>query len=270
MNSQQGDPPEPKPYDPRAEATKLLRSTRAGALATTTPEGTPFASLVTVATLPDGSPILLVSRLAKHTRNLEADPRLALLLARSGDGDPLAHPRLTIEGAATCVTEAGEHAAARARFLAKHPRAELYADFADFSFWRVGIERAQLVGGFGRQAGFDAAGLLTPLDAAESLIAAEAGALAHLEADHKDALGLYATVLAEEAPGEWCATGLDPEGLDLACGDRAARIAFPAMVRTPQQLRGTLAELAQLARDIQARTAATLPDRVCTSAKSAI
>jgi len=248
MNAQPSDPTEARPYDPLAEAKQLLRSVRTGALATSTPERTPFASLVTVATVPDGSPILLVSRLAKHTQHLEADPRLSLLLARVGEGDPLAHPRLTILGTAARVTDPAERAALRARFLAKHPRAELYADFPDFSFWLVGIERAQLVGGFGRQGSFEGTSLRTSLDAAEGLVAAEAGALAHLDADHKTTLALYATVLAGEPEGDWHATGLDPEGLDLACGDRTARIAFPGPVRTPEELRKSLVELAELAR----------------------
>lgn len=249
MNAQPGNTSEAKPYDPLAEAKELLRSVRVGALATSTPEHTPFASLVTVATAPDGSPILLVSRLAKHTQHLEANPHLSLLLARTGEGDPLAHPRVTIEGTAARVSEPDARTALRARFLRKHPRAELYADFPDFSFWLVGIERAQLVGGFGRQGSFDGASLRTPLAEAESLVTAEDGALAHLNADHADALSFYATALAGEAPGAWHATGLDPEGLDLACGDRTARIVFPAPIRTPEDLRQVLVELAACARN---------------------
>jgi putative heme iron utilization protein len=262
MNAQQSDRSDTKPYDPLAEAKELLRSVRVGALATSTPEQTPFASLVTVATAPDGSPILLVSRLAKHTQHLEADPRLALLLARVGEGDPLAHPRVTIQGTAARVSEPSARAALRARFLRRHPQAELYADFPDFSFWLVGIERAQLVGGFARQGSFEGAALRTSLGAAESLVAAEAGALAHLDADHKDVLALYATVLAGAPEGDWHATGLDPEGLDLACGDRTVRIGFPAPVRTPEDLRKALVELASLAGKGAASRAAE-PDHGC-------
>ena len=128
-----------------SEAKGLLRSVRAGALATSTPEHTPFASLVTVATAPDGSPILLVSRLAAHTRHLEADPRLSLLLARSRRGRP-ARPSAPDDPRHRGPRDgSGRRAALRARFLAKHPKAELYADFPDFSFWLVAIERAQLV-----------------------------------------------------------------------------------------------------------------------------
>jgi putative heme iron utilization protein len=248
MNVNSSESAEAKPYDPLAEAKDLLRSVRAGALATSTSDHTPFASLVTVATAPDGSPILLVSRLAAHTRHLEADPHLSLLLARSGEGDPLAHPRLTLLGTATKVTEPDRRTALRARFLRKHPKAELYADFPDFSFWLVTIERAHLNGGFARAASFEGAALTTPVEAAESLIAAEEEALAHLDTDHKDALAIYATVLAGERQGDWHPTGLDPEGLDLACDDRTVRIGFPTSVRTPAELRHVLIELATCAR----------------------
>lgn len=248
MNAQSADPPEARPYDPLTEAKELLRSTRSGALATVTPEGFPFASLVTVATAPDASPILLLSRLAAHTRHLEADPRLSLLLARGGEGDPLAHPRLTMLGMAERIADPIRREAARARFLAKHPKAALYADFADFSFWRVAIERASLNGGFGRAASFEGASLTTALGDADVLVAGEAEALAHLNTDHRNVLALYATMLAGAPEGDWHASGLDPEGLDLACGDRTARIDFPCPVRTPEALQRTLMEIAARAR----------------------
>ncbi|MGH6852554.1 MAG: pyridoxamine 5'-phosphate oxidase family protein, partial [Methylocella sp.] len=101
----------PPVYDALAQAKELLRSVRAGALATLAPGNFPFASLVNVATAPGGSPILLLSRLAAHTRHLASDPRLSLLLARNGAGDPLAHPRVTIMGRAECVTDPDGRAA---------------------------------------------------------------------------------------------------------------------------------------------------------------
>src|SRR5215207_2327165 len=140
-------PSQPPDFAPVATAKHLLRTIRAGALATLDAQGAfPFASLVTVATDLDGSPLLLISRLAAHTRNLEADPRASILLSQGGKGDPLAHPRLTVMGR---VERTGEPRA-RARFLARHPKARLYADFADFSFWRLSIEGAYLNGGFAR------------------------------------------------------------------------------------------------------------------------
>ncbi|MGQ0446514.1 MAG: HugZ family pyridoxamine 5'-phosphate oxidase [Beijerinckiaceae bacterium] len=241
-----GDPPA---YNALAQAKELLRSVRAGALATLVPEiAFPFASLVNVATAPDGSPILLLSRLAAHTRHLASDPRLSLLLAQTGPGDPLAHPRVTIMGRAECVIDPDGRAALRARFLAKHPESALYADFADFSFWRVAMEEAHLNGGFARAGHFRAASIVTSLEGAEALVAADAQALAEVNAQHQDALARLAAALAGKTDGPWRATGIDPEGIDLSCGDRTARIAFLRPVRGLDGLREILSELGEAAR----------------------
>lgn len=235
-------------FDALAEAKRLLRTIRAGSLATLDGPGGPFASLVTVATDHDGRPLLLVSKLSSHTRHLLKDPRCSLLLAQTGTGDPLAHPRLTLTGAARQIADAAERAHVRARFLARHPQAELYADFGDFSFWRIDLDQAHLNGGFARAARFPADRLLTRIDDAADLIAAEAGAVAHMNEDHADALALYAEVLSGQPAGVWVATGLDPEGMDLACGDLTARVTFPERVTSPGDLRKTLVALAAKAR----------------------
>jgi heme iron utilization protein len=239
----------PPGYDALAEAKRLLRQIRSGALATlASGTGHPFATLVSVATDFDGSPILLTSALSTHSVNLVVDPRASILLAEGGRGDPLAHPRLTIVGRAARAEDPGLRARLRARFLARHPKSALYADFGDFSFWRVGIEAAHLNGGFGKAADFQGTAVVTALEDAQSLVAVEADAVAHMNGDHAEALQLYATRLAGESEGQWCATGLDPEGLDLAWGDRTARVAFPRRVTDPAELRKLLVELAAIAR----------------------
>ena len=226
-------------------AKDLLRRIRSGALATLDREGGfPFASLVTVATDLAGAPLLLMSRLSEHTRNLEADPRASVLLAESGKGDPLAHPRLTVIGEVSRCTDPK----VRERFLARHPKAQLYADFADFSFFRMTASRFHLNGGFARAMSGEAPTIMTSLDGSEALLGAEADALGHLNEDHADALSLYATRLAGAPAGNWRATGLDPEGLDLMSGDRSARVAFPERVTTPGLLRQTLKSMAERAR----------------------
>jgi putative heme iron utilization protein len=232
-------------FDAAGLGKHLLRTVRAGALATLDRDGGfPFASLVTVATDTDGSPLLLMSRLSEHTRNLEQDPRASVLLAETGKGDPLAHPRLTVIGRAERTTEPR----VRSRFLARHPKAKLYADFADFSFWRLTVEKAHLNGGFARAAALRAEELLTGVAGAEALLAAEAGAVEHMNEDHAEALVLYATVLAGAAPGPWQATGVDPEGIDLMAGDRTARALFPERVTDPGNLRRVLVAMAARAR----------------------
>jgi putative heme iron utilization protein len=240
----QGDERTPAPYDALGEAKRLLRSIRSGALATLGSDGHPFATLVNVATDVDGSPLLLVSKLALHTRYLEADGRCSILLAQTGKGDPLAHPRLTMSGRAEPVSQTR----ARNRFLRRHPKSALYADFPDFRFWRATLESAHLNGGFGKAGDFGAAAVLTDLSGAEDLVAAEEAALEHLNADHAEALRLYATRLAGEADGPWRATGIDPEGLDLMLADKTARIVFPNRVATPGTLRKVLKDLAEEAR----------------------
>jgi putative heme iron utilization protein len=251
--------PEPSPeqaapptvgFDAQGLAKSLLRATPSGALATLDGTGQPFSTLTTVATDTDGRPLMLLSRLAAHTRHLEADGRCSLLLARLGRGDPLAHPRLTVNGrAARLDPDGAERERARRRFLAVHPKAELYAGFPDFSFWRVDIAEGHLNGGFARAARLDAADLLTDLAGAEALVAAEEEAVAHMNADHGETIGLYATALLRGAPGRWRMTGLDPEGCDLACAEERRRLAFPERVTTPAALRAMLVALAKRARE---------------------
>ncbi|MEA2758759.1 MAG: hypothetical protein QOH65_1372 [Methylobacteriaceae bacterium] len=231
-------------YDALGEAKRLLRMIRAGALASLAEGGHPFASLVNVATDYDGSPLLLLSRLAAHTANLERDRRCSLLLSEGGKGDPLAHPRLTIVGRAERTR--AEHV--RGRFLRRHPKSDLYAGFADFAFWRISAEGVHLNGGFAKAADFSGDAVLTPLDVADALLAAEEGAIAHMNEDHREALALYATKLLGEAEGPWRATGIDPDGMDLAAGDRTARVMFDKPIKTPGELRSALVALAAKAR----------------------
>lgn len=237
-------------FDPKSVAKGLLRTTRAGSLATIDRNtGHPFASLVNVATDVDGAPIILVSRLSTHTANLEKDPRASVLLASAGKGDPLAHPRLTVLGAFVQIARGSvDEPRVRRRFLARHPKSELYAGFADFSFWRLDAVSAHLNGGFARAADLKAADVLTEIGGAEELIEAEDGAIAHMNEDHADAVRLYAARLLGAEDGKWRLTGLDPEGLDLALGDATLRLPFPQRVTDAQTLRRVVVELAAKAR----------------------
>jgi putative heme iron utilization protein len=198
---------------PAATARQLLRSLDRGSLATSL-EGRPYASLVLVATAPDGSPLLLISTLAQHTMNIAANPEVALLLDGTGGLDePLTGPRVTLMGRAA----AAEEPALRARFLARHPSAAIYADFTDFRLYRIAIERGHLVAGFGRIHWIAAADLLPPgLDA---LAAAEAEILQRAEED--------GAAMALRGPG-WRFIGVDAEGADLRREGEVARLNFAA------------------------------------------
>ena len=240
-----GNAPETGGFDPVAEGKHLLRTVRSGALATLDRDtGDPFCSLVTVATDLDGSPLLLLSGLAAHAGNLDADPRASLLLASTGKGDPLAHPRLTIVGR----VERSAEPRVRSRFLRRHPKAELYADFPDFTFRRLVIGGASLNGGFARAARLGPAEIGTDMTGAEGLAAGEEGAVAHMNEDHADAIALYATRLAGAPEAAWRATGCDPEGIDMAAGDLTARALFPERAAAPGDLRRILVALAGAAR----------------------
>lgn len=242
----------PADFDPVGLAKTLLRATRAGTLGTLDRNtGHPFASLVNVATDVDGSPVILTSRLSTHTANLEADGRASILLAQSGKGDPLAHPRLTVLGVfARVERDSADAARVRRRFLARHPKSELYVGFGDFAFWRMTVAAAHLNGGFARAADLNAAELLTDISGAEELIAAEEGAVEHMNSDHAEATRLYATKLLGEDDGPWRISGLDPDGADLTAGDRTARLAFRERVTSGGALRQMLVELAKQARAI--------------------
>ena len=141
----------PAGYDGLAEARRLLRSIRAGSLATLDASGAPFASLVNVATAFDGAPLLLMSGLSAHTQYLGRDPRASILLAETGKGDPLAHPRLSLWGTVEAIgRESKKFSPARAAYLLDHPKAQLYVDFPDFLFFKMVVDGASLNGGFGK------------------------------------------------------------------------------------------------------------------------
>lgn len=236
----------PAAFDAVAMARQVLRTGRTGALATLDPaSGFPLATLVNVATDVDGTPLLLASRLSLHRRNFEADPRASILFAALGKGDPMANSRrLSVVGR----IERSDDPNARRRFLARHPKSKLYADFPDFDLFRLAVEGFHPNGGFARAADLKTGDILLDLAGCEALIEAEGGAVAHMNEDHADALSLYATRLLGAAEGRWRTSGLDPDGIDLVCGDRSERLAFPERVTSPGALRKTLAELAAQAR----------------------
>jgi len=235
-------------FDPGRTARSLLRRRRQGALATLMAgSGDPYCSLVSTASHPDGSPILLISRLAVHTRNLLADSRVSLMLDERAEGDPLEGARIMLAGRAA---EAGPDEAdvLRRRYLNAHPSAEAFAGFKDFSFFRIIPTGAHLVAGFGRIVDLAPAQFLTRIDDAGALLAAEQGAVEHMNADHREALNLYATRLLGAQAADWLCTGCDPDGIDMQAGQLTLRLDFPGRVTGPGELRKMLVRLAEAAR----------------------
>jgi len=226
----------------------LDRAALATALPTASPtdSGTPwpYASLVLAAVDHDLSPILLLSDLAEHTKAISADGRVSLLFDGTGGLDqPLTGPRVTLLGRAGRTTDErlGQ------RFLARHPDAAMYAGFKDFHFYRVAVERAHLVAGFGKIRWLEAAELL-PVPTPEGLAESEAGIVSHMNDDHADALQLYAEKLLGLAGGDWRMTGIDAEGIDLRRGGQVARLPFDAPLAAAAEARKVLVSLVGRAR----------------------
>ncbi|MGE0423921.1 MAG: HugZ family protein [Reyranellaceae bacterium] len=233
---------------PATRARDLMRRLDRASLATSLPaDGLPwpYASLVLTALDHDLSPILLVSDLAEHSKAIASSPRVCLLFdGTAGLDQPLTGPRLSVFGVAT----RNEEPRLRARFLARHPDAQMYADFRDFNFYRVAIERAHFVAGFGRIDAIDGAALRLDPSPWQALIDREADIVSHMNEDHADAVGLYATRLLGLAPGAWRMTGVDADGCDLRCRGQVARLSFDAPVLDAEQARKALVELVRRAR----------------------
>jgi heme oxygenase (biliverdin-IX-beta and delta-forming) len=228
---------------------RLMRRQGHAVLATSL-DGQPYASLVAVACDIDASPLLLLSDLAQHSRNIAADNRVSLLF--DGDGsrlpapDPLAEPRLSLLGKAVQAADPRR----LARFIAHHPSAAVYTGFGDFRLYRVEIGRGHLVAGFGRISWIEPVDLRFAQEA-WALAAAEADIVAHMNADHADAISLYATQLLHRAGTGWRMTGIDPEGVDLRCETETARLDFSDAALDPQAARRALIALADQARAIR-------------------
>jgi hypothetical protein len=219
-----------------------MRGHGRAALATSM-RGAPYASLVLFVADLDASPLLLLSDLAQHARNIAFDPRISLLIdATEGHPDPLTGPRLTLIGRADAIPDPRR----LARFIAHHPTSGAYSGFADFRLYRMAVERGHLVAGFGRIHWIGARDLVLDADVG-ALVAAEAGMLRQInEADANALAGWAGSLLGRPALG-WKLIGIDPEGIDLRCDGETARIDFPSVAATPAEARAALAQLAETA-----------------------
>jgi putative heme iron utilization protein len=222
--------------------------------------GYPYASLVAAATQPDGSPLLLLSGLAEHAKNIAADQRCSILFdGTSADRAALTGARVTLVGR---LREA-EPATARRRYLARHPDASGFVDFADFKLYQLDIEWAHLVAGFGRILRLQVDDLSITTSDAAAIIDAEPGILEHMNADHADAIAAMAMAHSGAANldgrlnsgqpvgspiDEWRMVGCDPEGFDLTDGHRAVRIRFATRVTTTDAVRRELVAITAAAR----------------------
>ncbi|WP_424814608.1 HugZ family protein [Roseococcus sp. YIM B11640] len=222
--------------DPGFQARRIIRAAAFATLATQE-DGQPHAGLVTPAAAPDLSILLWLSDLSEHTRQLKREPRCALLFqGEAAEANPQTMPRVTVTGTAERI----EDEALKARWLARHPYAALYAGFGDFGLWRVVPAEARLVGGFARAIRLPLAKLLPDHAALASVSAAEAGIIAHVNDEHADAISAIAEGLLGEATGAWRISALDPDGIDLISGEIVRRWAFFTPAASPEDVRMNL------------------------------
>lgn len=237
------------------EARTIAAATNVGTLASLTKSGDPWASFVTyglLATGPSGgAPVLCVSHLAEHGRNLAADPRASLAVVAPGaEADPLASPRITLAGVVEKPV-GDELAAARDAHLAAVEAAKYYIDYSDFSVWVLRVRRVRWVGGYGRMDSTTAEqyAAATP----DPLHAIAAGAIEHLNADHAGALTEMARALGgfPDAESAVC-TGVDRYGLDLKVGTPRGpaytRVGFGGALTSAEELRAATVDLVRRAR----------------------
>lgn len=245
-----------------AEARRIMRGAASAALATATEDGQPFASLATPAVAPDGTVLLRLSTLSEHTRQLMRHPRCSLLFAGAPEtANPQTAPRVTVTGLAERV-QGDEEPPLKARWLARHPYAALYADFGDFGLWRVRPGGALLVGGFARAHRLRASDLAPDPAAVAALAASEADVMGHVNEDHADALEAIAIGLLGGGAGPWRMTALDPDGCDLTRGEGEAasvlRLPFDPPVREAGGVRAALVAAARAGREALAARQPTM------------
>jgi len=228
----------PSSSDPAKPARSLARRCTRATLATSL-NGAPYASLVLLAVDRDASPLLLLSELAQHSRNIAFEPRVSLLIdGTEGHADPLTGPRLTLLGRAVL----SDDLRCLARFVARHPASAAYAEFRDFHLYRVAVERGHLVAGFGRIDWIAGADFLFAQDAG-GLVAAEDEIVRHTNA-RPVVMEAYAELLLSARSVTWRVTGLDPEGIDLRCSHRTARLDFSSPAATPEAAHTAINRLA--------------------------
>jgi putative heme iron utilization protein len=236
--------------DTGTDIRRLMRRCQRIALGTLDGSGEPYVSLAMVALDQCGAPLLYLSDLADHTRNLKRDNRVSLLF----DGTlqaavPLAGERVTVQGR---ISRADDEPRLLARYVACHPDAASYAGFRDFHLYRASVERAHLVAGFGRIHWVDGGSVTLAPAAVAALQEAEAGIVEHMNADHSDAIQLYANRLLGRPGDAWRMIGIDPDGCDLRQGGEIARLGFETIVHDGAGARAVLVAMVRRARSMPA------------------
>ena len=247
-------------YDPNIptpthgeRAITLVSEASTGTLSTLAknPPGFPYGSFVAFS-LVDQSPVFLISDLAEHTKNLRNDSRASLLIVESADKEALANGRVTLMGKCHPWTNEKNTKRAREAYLSMHPNAAYYADFQDFSFWRLEVESVRYIGGFGRMSWVSKDDWLAakpdPLTRFQNQI------VDHMNEDHADTMVLYCKSFSRAVDATAAVmTSIDRYGFEMsattAAGPRPIRVAFSSPISTPEDARSALVTLAKQARN---------------------
>lgn len=247
---------DPSSFPTDAELSRtLVAAAKIASLSTLTAGGYPYGSVVSYAADDAGNPVILISEMAEHTVNARDDDRASMLIVDSaGDGDPLGRARLTLVGRLDVLDDPGE---LRDRYLEAHPYASYYADFTDFSFWRLDVEQCRYVGGFGHMSWVSAHGYRDA--GVDPLWEAAAGIIEHMNDDHADANLMYARVQAGLANAtDATMLGIDRYGLTLRVttpeAPRMARVPFPEPLAHANAAQAAVIDLLKVARARQGDT----------------
>jgi len=233
-------------------ARTLVAGLATGTLCTAACEssGHPYGSFISFA-LDGSAPVFLISQLAEHTKNLQGDQRCSLLVAETGEGDPLARGRVTLMGTAQPLDRGEASESARTSYLAAHPSANYYVDFKDFSFWKMEVTGIRYIGGYGRMSWVESPDWQNA--AADPIAASSQAIINHMNEDHSDTMALYCRAFSKATfAEEVCMTAVDRYGFEMSVktdkGPRPVRVAFTTQAQNAGDIRKLMVELAQQAR----------------------
>jgi putative heme iron utilization protein len=231
------------PEQPQHLARKLLRTKSFGVLSTHSVDvpGFPFGSITPYVLDAQGQPMILISNLAQHTKNIKTDAKVCLTVWEDAEGDPQAVGRLSWMGEAAVIEDAGE---AKARYLSYMPSAAGHFAMHDFALYRIKLIRARYIGGFGAIFWVTPENMTPPNPLAEH----EPGILQHMNDDHSAALVKYCLAYKSLDVKEARMVGIDPEGFDVLADGQRVRFDFEEPVSTPEQVRAAMVKLSAAAR----------------------
>lgn len=226
------------------EARQFLRTTRSGVLSTHSARfaGYPFGSIAPFILDHDGQPLILVSTLAEHTKNIQANPHVSMIAFDPAIADMQSGARLTLLGDAALADK--QDGALKTRYLAYFPQAAQYFDMHDFLFYRIQIRQARYIGGFGKIHWLAGEDFHMPPN---QLLQQEAGILAHMNADHSDSLRACCRFVHGVNTASAVMLGLDCDGFDVATDNAVLRFDFDAPVTDAQSARLALVALSVMA-----------------------